>query len=132
MDAETLQLIRTIIAMVFLNSGALFMMLAGLGLKEMPDLFTRMHAATKAASFGAAQILLAVAITFGSFWVIVKCLLIVLFVYLTAPVAAHMLGRASYFLRQPACKETCVDELAGHYNPVDHSLGSADDTDKPA
>jgi multicomponent Na+:H+ antiporter subunit G len=57
--------------------------------------FTRMHASTKAGTLGSSIILLGVAIHFQDIAVTAKVLLAILFLLLTAPIAAHMIGRAA-------------------------------------
>ena len=54
------------IAAATLLGGAFFMLVASLGLVRFPDLYTRMHAATKATTFGMGGILVATAIAFGT------------------------------------------------------------------
>ncbi|MEM1059126.1 MAG: monovalent cation/H(+) antiporter subunit G [Verrucomicrobiota bacterium] len=109
---------------ILLLIGALFIFISGVGIVRLPDFYTRLHAATKASSFGSGLILLAVALHFVDAWTAIKCVLIILFVFLTAPVGAHMLGRAAYFLRIPMWQGTLVDELKGQYDLERHTLSS--------
>lgn len=81
-----------------------------------------MHAATKASSFGVALMLIAVAICFGNSWVIFEVVLVISFIYLTAPVACHMIARAAYFLNVPMWEGTVVDELRDKYDLHKHTL----------
>lgn len=104
--------------------GAAFMLVAALGALRMPDLLTRMHATTKAGVFGAGLTMLAVALNFGTGPVIAKALAIVAFLILTAPVAAHAIGRAGYFVGVPLWDHTQVDELKERYDPETHTLAS--------
>jgi multicomponent Na+:H+ antiporter subunit G len=103
-----------IIVAVMLVSGAAFMTLAGLGIFRMPDLFTRMHASTKGASLGVALLLIASAIYFQDLAVATKALITVAFIFLTAPVAAHMLGRAAYAKNVKLWDQSIMDEGRGH------------------
>lgn len=91
--------------------GGAFMLLAGVGIVRLPDLFTRMQAATKGATLGAGCLLLAVAVHFRSTDVAARAVLVILFVFLTAPVAAHLIARAAYAVGVPLWKGTVVDEL---------------------
>ena len=75
--------------------GGAFALIASLGLVRLPDVLTRMHASTKAGTLASSLILAAVAIHFGDASVTAKCVAAVLFLLLTAPLAAHMIGRAS-------------------------------------
>ncbi len=101
-----------IVAAFFLLSGSFFMFLAGLGVWRFPDLFSRMHAATKAGSFGIGLMLAGLVILYFSWYWLIICALIIFFVFITAPVAAHMLGRAGYLLNVPKYEKTIVDEMA--------------------
>lgn len=107
-------MIAAAVTAVLLVLGAAFMFLAGLGIFRMPDLFTRMHTSTKGASLGVALILLAAAIFFRDLTVGTKALMTVVFIFLTAPVAAHMLGRAAYARKVKLWEESIMDEGRGH------------------
>lgn len=98
---------------MFLASGSVLMLLAGLGILRMPDLFTRMHASTKGASLGVALLLAGAALHFGELGVTTKALVTTAFVFLTAPVAAHVLGRAAYARKIPLWDKSVVDEARG-------------------
>lgn len=87
-----------IVASFFLLFGATFMFLAALGVFRLPDVLTRMQAASKAATLGLSCTLLAVAIYFQELGVAARALLVAGFVFLTAPVAAHMLARSALAL----------------------------------
>ncbi|HVR29058.1 MAG TPA: monovalent cation/H(+) antiporter subunit G [Thermoanaerobaculia bacterium] len=113
-----------LLSAILLVVGAVFMLLAAVGVIRFPDLFTRMHAATKVSTLGASSMLLAVAVHFGSLGVAVQALLVVLFFFLTAPVAAHMIGRAAYFVGVPLWQGSVRDDLRGRYDPRSHVLGS--------
>jgi multicomponent Na+:H+ antiporter subunit G len=81
--------------------GALLTLVAALGLFRLPDLYTRMHAASKAGTAGSGILLLAVAMQSGEVDVWVKCLLAIAFFFLTAPVSAHLLAKAALRAGQP-------------------------------
>ena len=91
--------------------GGAFMLLAGLGVLRMPDLFTRMQAATKGATLGAGCLLLAVAVHFRDLDVGARAVLVIVFVFLTAPIAAHLIARAAYAVGVPLWGGTKRDEL---------------------
>ena len=100
--------------------GAFFALVAAIGLLRMPDLLMRMHAATKAGTLGAGLFLVAVAVSFGDSGVTVRVLAAIVFLFLTAPVAAHVIGRAAYYAgRVQLWKRTLVDELHGQRAQVD-------------
>jgi multicomponent Na+:H+ antiporter subunit G len=92
--------------------GALFMLLAAVGLVRLPDLYLRMSATSKAATLGASLVLLGAAVHFGTAAVAGRAVVIVVFLFLTAPVAAHAIGRAGYRRKSPLWTGTIADELA--------------------
>lgn len=102
--------VQIVIALLAL-AGCLLALIAAVGLHRFPDLFCRMHAATKPATLGMLCIALAVGIAVpvnGSF---IKLLLVVVLQFLTAPVAAHMVGRAAYTSGIEMSDATVMDEL---------------------
>lgn len=69
---------------------------AGIGLIRFPDLLSRMHAATKPQVLGLVLMITGLAIELRSPAVLGTLALVVMFQLITAPVAAHMIGRAGY------------------------------------
>lgn len=106
--------------------GAGFMLIAALGLWRMPDLLTRMHATTKAGVLGAGLMLLGLVFAYPELSVLVRAVAIVGFTMLTAPIAAHVIGRAAYFTGVPMWEHTLKDELKGKYDTDKHTLDSPD------
>jgi multicomponent Na+:H+ antiporter subunit G len=96
---------------LFITIGAFFILIAGLGLVRMPDLFLRMSASTKAATLGVGCTLLGVALYFGDFATFIRAGAIITFLLLTAPIAAHLLGRAAYQDGVLLWKGTVFDDL---------------------
>ena len=88
--------LRDLLTAVFLLSGVFFSLVAGIGIVRLPDLYLRMHAASKTTSLGLVGLLLAILVHFGSYEVITKVLVVILFSFLTSPVGAHMIGRSAY------------------------------------
>lgn len=84
-----------IVIAILLLGGSLLALVAALGLFRLPDLFTRMHASSKAGTAGSGLLLLGVAMQSGEIEVWIKCLLTAGFFVLTAPVAAHLLAKAA-------------------------------------
>ena len=99
------------IVSVLLVVGAGFMLIAAVGLLRLPDLFMRMHASTKATSFGSLLMLLACAVHDGSAWTFGEVALVVIFVFQGSPVAADVIARAAYNLSVPLWSGTVIDEL---------------------
>lgn len=111
---------------VLLVSGAFFALVSTIGLLRMPDLPTRMHATTKAGAFGAGLMLFAVALFFTDIGVTTRVIATVLFIMLTAPVAAHVIARAAYIDGIPLWSGTLCDQLQGHYRRSDGYLDGAE------
>ncbi len=91
--------------------GSLFCLVAAVGMLRLPDTLTRMHAATKAGTLGAGCILLAEAVVATELGTTLKAIAAIVFLLLTAPVAAHLIGRAAYHQGVELFDKTCVDEL---------------------
>jgi multicomponent Na+:H+ antiporter subunit G len=125
-----LELLQTIASALLLLIGTLLLVLAGVGVVRMPDLFLRMSTSSKASSLGAASVLLGVAISVADLSVLVRAVAGVLFLVLTAPVAAHMIGRAAYELRVPLWRGMVVDELEGRYDTARHTLASGPEAER--
>jgi multicomponent Na+:H+ antiporter subunit G len=106
--------------------GALLMFLAGVGITRMPDLFLRMSATTKVATLGLGTIMLAVVIYFDDLVATSHAVATILFVFMSAPVSAHIIGRAAYFAKVPLWEGTVTDQLRGHYDMGTHQLESID------
>jgi multicomponent Na+:H+ antiporter subunit G len=107
--------LRDIVTIALMLFGAFFMLLAAVGTIRLPDLFSRMHAATKSGTLGVTGVILAVAVHFGEIGVTTRSLLIIVFMLSTAPVAAHMIARAAYRVGVPMWEKSVVDELAPEY-----------------
>ena len=100
------------IVAIFLVAGAFFAFIAGLGVNRLPDFYMRLHAATKAGAFGASLMLVAAALHFASLRSSITALLIIVFFYLTMPIAAQALGQSGYRRRVLLWYKTGQDQLA--------------------
>jgi multicomponent Na+:H+ antiporter subunit G len=105
--------VADVIASVLLLVGSALAVLAGVGLHRFPDVFARMHAATKPATLGLVLLLTGAAMQAEAAGDVAKLLLVVALQFLTAPVGAHMIGRAAYRAGTELSPDTVVDELAG-------------------
>ena len=90
-------------------------MVAALGMLRLPDTIIRMHAATKAGTLGAGLILIAEATFFQDLGITLRALAAITFLLLTAPVAAHLIGRAAYYSGIKLWKKTWIDQLKDIY-----------------
>ncbi len=100
-----------VICAILMVGGAMFCLVAAIGVLRLPDLFMRMHASTKAGTLGAGMLLVAVALHFGAGGVTARALVTIAFLVLTAPVAAHMIARAGYYRGTQLWKGTITDAL---------------------
>ncbi|WP_341482112.1 monovalent cation/H(+) antiporter subunit G [Christiangramia crocea] len=109
--------------------GALFVLFAAIGLIRMPDTYLRISVTTKAATLGVGLVLMATTVYFSNADVTSQAFVIILFIFLTAPVSAHLIGRASYFIGIKLWDKSVMDDLRGKYQKNTHVLKSiVDDT----
>jgi multicomponent Na+:H+ antiporter subunit G len=99
---------------ILLLIGGAFSLIGAVGIVRLPDLFTRMQASTKAVSLGVGCTLLAAAVLSEEAGVATHCLLAIVFLFLTAPIAAHVIARAAYYVGVPLWEGSVVDELHQH------------------
>ena len=107
--------LHELIGVILMIFGVFFIVIAGIGLLRLPDLFLRMSAATKASTLGLGLILLGTAVYFWQSDITSRAVATIVFVMLTAPVSAHMMGRAAYSDGVPLWENTKVDELHDYY-----------------
>ncbi len=91
--------------------GASFSLIAAVGVLRLPDVYTRLHAASKAGTIGAGLVFLAVAVVSLDGAVVLRALLGIGFLLLSTPVSAHLLARAAYRSGTSPALATTVDEL---------------------
>jgi multicomponent Na+:H+ antiporter subunit G len=89
--------------------GIFFFTVGTVGILRLPDVFTRMHATTKSDTLGASSILIGFAIYSGDFFIIAKLILIIFFVVIATPSAAHAIAKASYLSGEPFFDEKFED-----------------------
>lgn len=94
--------------------GSVFALVAAVGLIRLPDLYTRMHAASKAGTLGSGALLIALAVADGTAGTASRALMGVVFFLLTAPISAHLLARAAYGVGYKLWDGSVMDEMAGH------------------
>lgn len=104
-------MVPNLIVDILIVLGTFFILLAAIGTLRFPDLYLRMHASTKASSLGLSLLLLGVIIKFPIFLIIIKSILIVLIIFITAPLAGHMISRVGHLLKVPKWKGTFKDDL---------------------
>lgn len=104
--------------------GSLFVLLAGVGILRMPDTYLRMAVTTKAATLGIGLILIAAALFFQDLSTTTRVLAIIIFILLTAPVGAHLIGKASYITGNKLWEGSVMDDLEGKYRKTGRKVGA--------
>jgi multicomponent Na+:H+ antiporter subunit G len=89
--------------------GLVVMTLGVYGILRFPDVYTQLHASSKAAFLGVIALLIAAALGGGPS-VVARVVLAVALLVLTTPVAAHAIGQAAYAQRLPMRTPGAVDE----------------------
>jgi len=107
-------------------TGSSFAFLAALGVLRMPDVFTRMQASTKASTLGLGCLLVGAALQLADLASIIRVISIGAFIFLTTPVSAHVIARASYRADIPLWDGTVLDERRERAHPgaTNQSAGS--------
>jgi multicomponent Na+:H+ antiporter subunit G len=100
------------LAGILLLAGAVLAVIGGIGVHKFPDAFTRLHAASKATTLGLLLVVGGAAVVLLPGPGATKLVLVVVFQVLTAPVAAHLVGRAGYDADNLAPRIDTLDELA--------------------
>jgi multicomponent K+:H+ antiporter subunit G len=107
--------------------GALFVFVGSLGLARLKDFYTRLHGPTKATTLGVGSLLIASAIHFSTRGdgISLHEILVTLFLFITAPVSAHLLSKAALHLqvRSLAQVPPSVDDAERAAGPTDASPG---------
>ena len=110
----------TLVADVLVVTGLLFMTLGVVGLITMPDVYTKLHAASKAVFLGIVFMAIGAALV-GNDATGMRVVLLIVLVLLTTPVSAHAIARAAYFHRDRMVTSGAVDESRHHLADHDHA-----------
>lgn len=89
--------------------GALLVLIAAVGVVRMPDLFSRLQASSKAPALALWCLLIALCLHLGSWSVIARAGVLIAFVFVTAPIAAHLIARAGFATGTELEDATAVD-----------------------
>jgi len=95
--------------LLLLLTGLFFFTVGTIGLLRLPDVFTRMHATTKCDTLGAVSIITALALYSGHSLTAAKMMLIVVFIFIANPTAAHAIAKAAYLSGERPCELTSED-----------------------
>ncbi|MDZ4204901.1 MAG: monovalent cation/H(+) antiporter subunit G [Bacteroidales bacterium] len=115
---------RELIVIGLLVLGTIFIFLAAVGLLKMPDVYLRMSASTIAATLGVSSILTALAVHFFDLGIAALAFGTNVFLFLTVPVGAHLMGRAAHKANYEQWGKTLFDRLKGKYSLDNHTLHS--------
>lgn len=124
-------LVADIAGSICFAAGALLALFAAIGVLRFPDIFARMHAATKPQVLGLFLVLVGIALILRhgtATWVL---LLVAVGQMLTAPVAAHMIGRASYRTGVVPKSEFTVDELTRDIQAAEAKFMQGEEPESP-
>lgn len=127
--------VADVAAGICLIAGSFLALAAGVGVLRFPDLLARMHAGTKPQVLGLILLLTGEALRVRNMQVLGMLVLIVVFQLLTAPVAAHMVGRAGYRTGKVRNDLLVLDELTeDHFRAPEKPVRCEDDhgLDNPA
>lgn len=101
-----------IVGLIFISVGLSFDVLGALGLVRLPDVYNRLQAATKCVTLGTCSILFGTVLVVGLTAAGLKCLMCMIFLLLTSPVAAHAVARGAHRAGVKLCKGSVVDRYA--------------------
>ena len=89
-----MSILRDLLSLTFMVGGLFFFFVGTVGLIRLPDVLTRMHATTKCDTLGAGLIVVGVVLYLGFTLASLKALLMLAFIWLTNPTAAHIIAKA--------------------------------------
>ncbi|WP_404317971.1 Na+/H+ antiporter subunit G [Malaciobacter canalis] len=92
--------------------GAFFTLVGSIGLVKLPDFFTRLHAPTKATTLGVGAVLVASTLyfTFTTGELSLHEVLITLFLFITAPISAHLMAKSAMHIKKNEEKSKAAEE----------------------
>lgn len=128
MGTETWDTLLDGTAAILMIAGAALSLAAGIGLLRFPDLHTRMHAATKPQVLGLLLLVLSTSILWRSWSWFAVALIGWGLMLLTAPVSAHVVGRAGYRSNKMRSDLLDRDELADTFDRIAHQDARAEST----
>lgn len=98
-------MIRNLIGGTFIIGGLFFFFVGTLGILRFPDVFTRIHSASKCDTLGTLLSLVGIIVFNGFNMVSVKLSMILIFIWITNPTATHLIGKAEYIRRYSKGKD---------------------------
>jgi multicomponent Na+:H+ antiporter subunit G len=128
-DSINLLLIREVVSSILILLGTGFMLISTIGLLRFPDFYIRMSAITKGSTLGVGLILSGMSVYFNDPAMLLKVLIIILFTFITSPVAAHVIARTAVHNKVPFWKNTNLKEFEEYLKKED--LKPKDDKRRP-
>jgi multicomponent Na+:H+ antiporter subunit G len=107
-----LEALQNYVSGILIVIGAAFTLVATIGLIRLPDIYSRMHSASKVGTVGSGAVLIALAVHSQDLATVMRALAGVTFFLLTAPVAAHLLAKASYSAGYPLWEGSVRDDMS--------------------
>ncbi len=105
-----------ILSGILIILGSIFVLISASGLLKMPDLYMRTSVTTKASTIGVGMVLLGTAVYFEDLGIYARAILIIIFIFMTAPIGSHLIGRAGFLDKVELWKGTIVNELEDKYS----------------
>lgn len=100
-----------IVSVILLVTGCIFILISAIGIHRMPDVYMRLSSTTKASTLGISLISLSLMLHFLSVDLVFRLILLNFLVFLTGPIAAHLIGRAAYKTDVKLWNKSIMDEM---------------------
>lgn len=111
-----------ILSWAFILSGSFFVLVGSIGLLRMPELFTRMHAASVIDTLGAGLLIAGMMLQAGFTLITLKLAFIFILFFVTSPVATHALAQAALHAgERPELKYDRIDEANAEADPQERT-----------
>ncbi|MES3517007.1 MAG: monovalent cation/H(+) antiporter subunit G [Natronomonas sp.] len=88
--------LRLAAIVLLLFGGVFFTFVSAVGVLRLPDVYSRAHTASQTDTLGAGLVVVAVALAYGFETEVIKAVLLLIFIFVTNPTAAHAAARAAY------------------------------------
>jgi len=104
--------VADILACLALAGGLFFMFVGAVGVLRMPDVYNRIHAASKCSTLGLTGLLVAACFSIGDPVIVSKALITIAFTFVATPIGSHLIAKAAHHGKAPLWERTLSDELA--------------------
>ncbi|MEF3245069.1 MAG: monovalent cation/H(+) antiporter subunit G [Caldisericaceae bacterium] len=101
--------VSVVIGYILMFVGVFFFLVSAIGLLRLPDLYTRMQAATKSTTLGAISSIIGIGLMRED--ILIKSIILAVFILITAPISGSALIRAAYKAKSPLTNKTVVDKF---------------------